>query len=272
MIQGSLTIVGIGIKLVSHITVEAKANIEQADKVFHLVTGDIADEWIETLNPHAESLRPLYVPGKLRLDTYQEMVAQILTAVRQGLRVCAVFYGHPGVFVLPAHEAIRQARAEGYKASMLPGISAEDCLFADLGIDPASCGCQSFEATDFLVYQRRFDPHSHLILWQVGLVGELHKRDGLQKTPLRSRLQILAATLMKTYPPYHQVTIYEAAQLPIQNPRIETIALVQLPETALTAISTLYIAPVAMAVLDTKLLAQLGIDPGDLQVQNRIDR
>jgi len=31
---------------------------------------------------------------------------------------------------------------------MLPGISAEDCLVADLGIDPASSGCQSYEAND----------------------------------------------------------------------------------------------------------------------------
>jgi hypothetical protein len=37
---------------------------------------------------------------------------------------------------------------------MLPGISAEDCLFADLGIDPGIYGCQSYEATDFLANGR----------------------------------------------------------------------------------------------------------------------
>jgi hypothetical protein len=35
---------------------------------------------------------------------------------------------------------------------MLPAISAEDCLFADLGVDPADHGCPSYEATDFLVH------------------------------------------------------------------------------------------------------------------------
>jgi len=34
---------------------------------------------------------------------------------------------------------------------MLPGISAEDCLFADIGVDPGIYGCQSFEATDLFV-------------------------------------------------------------------------------------------------------------------------
>jgi len=38
---------------------------------------------------------------------------------------------------------------------MLPGISAEECLFADRGIDPAQTGACSFEATDFLVHHRQ---------------------------------------------------------------------------------------------------------------------
>jgi Tetrapyrrole (Corrin/Porphyrin) Methylases len=80
------------------------------------------------------------------------MVNRIIKYVKRDLRVCAVFYGHPGVFCTPSHESIRIARKLGYRATMLPAISAEDCLFADLGVDPGKHGCQSFEATDFLVY------------------------------------------------------------------------------------------------------------------------
>ena len=50
-----------------------------------------------------------------------EMVEEILAAVREGKRVCAVFYGHPGVYVKPSHEAVRRARKEGFEARMLPG-------------------------------------------------------------------------------------------------------------------------------------------------------
>ena len=66
------------------------------------------------------------------------MAEAILEPVRAGKRVCAAFYGHPGVFVLPSHDAISRARAEGFEATMLPGVSAEDCLVADLGVDPAA--------------------------------------------------------------------------------------------------------------------------------------
>ena len=83
----------------------------------------------------------------------------------RGHRIVAAFYGHPGVFTYPTDESIRRARAEGYHARMLAGISAEDCLIADLGVDPARNGCQSYEATDFLLNSRTIDALAQFILW-----------------------------------------------------------------------------------------------------------
>jgi precorrin-6B methylase 1 len=87
------------------------------------------------------------IHGEPHNYAYDRMVERILSYVRRGLNVCVVFYGHPGVFVHPGHESIRRARIEGFSACILPGISAEDCLFAELGIDPSKNG-QSFEATE----------------------------------------------------------------------------------------------------------------------------
>src|SRR3970282_2169154 len=103
------------------------------------------------------TLQDCYSVGKPRYRTYREMADRILSAVRAGAQVCAAFYGHPGVFVRPSHDAIRRAPREGFPARMLPGVSAEDCLVADLGVNPGEIGSQSFEATDFLGYRRRFD-------------------------------------------------------------------------------------------------------------------
>ena len=64
-----------------------------------------------------------------------------------------MFYGHPGIFAWSPHKVIKVARAEGYQAHMEPGISAEDCLYADLGIDPGRCGCQHYEASQLLFYE-----------------------------------------------------------------------------------------------------------------------
>ena len=51
------------------------------------------------------------------------------------------------------------------------GISAEACLFADLGLDPGTTGCQSYEATAFLARTPPVDTEAVLVLWQVSVLG-----------------------------------------------------------------------------------------------------
>src|SRR5689334_15248601 len=134
--KGSLVIVGTGIRTTEHLTGSAIAWIKASDKVLYVVADLIAERVIKELSPSAESLTVLYGEGKQRGETYHAMVDRILDSVRGGQRTCVVLYGHPGVFAYPGHLAIERARDEGYPATMLPAVSAEDCLFADLGIDP----------------------------------------------------------------------------------------------------------------------------------------
>lgn len=46
------------------------------------------------------------------------------------------------------------AQNEGLSAVMLPGVSAEDCFFANLLVDPSHPDCQILEATDLLLRER----------------------------------------------------------------------------------------------------------------------
>src|SRR5262249_37478310 len=109
MPAGSLTIVGTGIRL-SQVSVEARTQVQAAEKLLFLVADPVTLAWLMDVNPEAESLATFYSPDKLRRTTYQEMVERILACVREGRKVCTVLYGHPGVFANPAHEAIRRAR------------------------------------------------------------------------------------------------------------------------------------------------------------------
>lgn len=95
----------------------------------------------------------------------------MLREVRAGHNVLGLFYGHPGIFVFPSHRALTLARKEGYTARMLPGISAQDYMFADLEIEPAPYGCTASDATELLAHNRALNPSVHNVIWQVGLVG-----------------------------------------------------------------------------------------------------
>ncbi|HEY0739110.1 MAG TPA: SAM-dependent methyltransferase [Herpetosiphonaceae bacterium] len=257
MKRGSLAIVGTGITLMSQLTAEAQARIASADQVFFLVPHALAEQWLRSLNPRAESLAGFYRSQRDRLDVYRAITEHILDAVRAGSSVCAAFYGHPSVFVTPTRDLVRQGRAEGYAVTVLPGISAEDCLFADLDLDPGERGCQSYEATDFLLRPRRFDPSTPLILWQVGVIGHRTVVDATLN-PAKG-LAILEARLRQCYPAEHRVTIYEAPGLPTQDPVIVKLSLDQLPHAPVTAVSTLYVPPLAPPPIDAQILEQLGV-------------
>ena len=214
--SGSLVCVGTGMTLGAHISPISRSYIEQADVVFSLMSNGVVERWIDEMNNDVRSLQPFYQEGKNRNITYREMTDAILAEVRNGKKVVAAFYGHPGVFACVAHKAINQAHEENIPAHMEPGISAEDCLFADLGIDPGKTGCQHFETSQFMFYQRNIDPSAHLVLWQVGLAGD---KSIAKYATGKAHRQVLVDLLAKDYPRDHQVILYQAKVLPIDTVR-----------------------------------------------------
>lgn len=259
--KASLVVVGSGIKFLSHLTIEAKTYIEQSEKVLYLVNEPLMKEWIQKANPHAESLDHLYFKYSLRSKCYREITNYILETLRNNHHVCVVLYGHPTFFSQPALDAVIQAKKEGYFAKILPGISAEDCLFADLMINPGVYGCQSFDATEFLVHMRRPDTQSHLILWQVGSVGLLnHQKEQI----IVEGINELVNYLIKFYEAQHEVMLYEASQYPHVESKVINFPLSKLPKMILSGISTLYIPPVCKPSCNKEMLSKLGMQLDDL--------
>jgi diguanylate cyclase (GGDEF)-like protein len=235
----SLVVVGSGIQFGRHASARCLSEIRAAEVVFCLAD-PFALAMITQSRPDTINLGVHYAPGKDRRQTYREIDAAIMKEVRAGRKVCAVFYGHPGVFADVPHQVIRKARAEGIPARMEPGISAEACLYADLGIDPGRRGVQSMEATHFLFYDRQPDPAGLVLLWQVALSGDL----GCSRFQAeRAGLQALVDKLLRWYPPGHEVILYEAAQLPIESPRAERLPLRDLPDARYREYTTLVIPP-----------------------------
>lgn len=254
--KGSLTVVGTGIQAIAQTSEESAAYIRDADKVFLVCADPLTEYWVHELNTSSELLNYLYEPGRERRETYKQMVERVMKAVESGLDVCFALYGHPAVLADPPHEAVRRARASGFSAKMLPAISADACLFADLEIDPGKCGYQSFEATDFLTRHRRFDPRSALVLWQIGVIGESgYKAEmGIWN---RNAVRVLTDVLLQHYPGDHVVTVYEAARYPCCTPLIANTELAQLPEAPISSIATLYVPPFGVAELDEEMLERL---------------
>jgi len=251
---GSLVCVGVGMTLGSHLTPLCRSYIEQADIVFTGLSDGIIELWLAKMNPDVRSLQSFYREGKPRTQTYREMVDAMLTEVRAGKKVCGAFYGHPGVFAWPPHKAIEIARQEGFQAHMEPGVSAEDCLYADLGIDPGTVGCQHYEANQIMFYRRRIDPSAYLVLWQVGVAGD---QSSARFSTGAAYRQVLLDVLARDYDLDHEVIVYRGATLPIHPPRIDRLTLRQLPQTDLDMHVTLVIPPARALQPDPEIRERL---------------
>lgn len=264
---GTLVLIGSGIKAINQFTLEAEAYLDWADAVYFCVADPATEYWITKRRPGAVDLYTLYDNDKHRAVTYVQMAELMLQSLRQGLNVVGIFYGHPGVFVNPSHRAIAIARQEGHEAFMLPAVSALDCLFADLGIDPSKPGCQVIEATDLLLRRRTLLTDCHVILFQVGSVGDMRFNfAGFTNT----HLPVLVSHLQEVYGDDYEIVHYIAAQYAICDPVIERHPLSAFMDPAVskrvTGISTFYVPPKVLRGIDPEVAETLGLSAFRLPV------
>lgn len=204
-------IVGLGLAPAGQLTVEVAAWLKQVDHLFYLPSP--AGQWLADHEPRAIATT---------LDT---VLDQLLPLLGQGQSTCLAVSGHPAM--QPGLQTVvQQIRGRGYEAWLTAAISVEDCLFADLGLDPGRGGCQSFRASHFLAGQPRFDPRATLLLWDIAAIG-------------RPELATLTAQLQTHYPADYPIILYEVGFRPghRQHP------LSQLPETSPTPQTLLCIRP-----------------------------
>jgi len=257
--KGKLLVLGSGIESVGF-TIDVEMYVKAADVVFYLVTDPTTQFWILKLCPEAYDLSALYGDEKPRYNTYMQMTEAMLYHVRQGKTVVSIYYGHPGIFALATHRAIAIARREGHLAIMKPGVSALDCLCADLGVDPSYPGMQTYEATDMLMRGRRPDAAQHVVLWQVGAIGEMgYRRRGYVNQNFIVLIQFLQEIYGNDYP----VVNYVAARYPTLPPTIETFRLSELlrpaNQTKILSMSTFYLAPKEPTEANVDLGVRIGL-------------
>lgn len=252
--KGSLVCVGLGMTLGSHISPISRSFIENADVVFVLASDGVVEQWVSEMNEDVRSLQLYYHEGESRADSYQQMINVILDSVRKGLQVVGAFYGHPGVFACVSHLAIEQANELGCYTKMEPGISAEDCLYADLGIDPGESGCAHYETSQFMFYKRQIDTAAYLVLWQVGIAGDVTLTKFSTDEPYR---RVLVDLLSEFYSPEQEVILYEAPTLPIHQPRKETLKLLSLVTAQINQHTTLVVPPNRSMVRNESVCSKL---------------
>ena len=251
-------ILGLGIRIGDHATREAERALAASTEVLFVDTGPATAAWLAR---HCPKVTPLfatsYTEAGRRRAGYHDMAARVLGAALDNPPVSFAIQGHPFVGVLASGLILRGAAALGLEVEAQPGISAMDCIMAELGLDPLRAGLQSYEATDMLLRRRPLQPDVPALIWQAGVVEScLHST-----RPSRpERFERLRDHLLAFYPAAHPVTAVFASPHPFVPTERWSVPLGQLDAAAphLHAGFTLYLPPAGeRPIADAALLARL---------------
>lgn len=251
----SLVIVGMGIKAISHITKETETVIRGCDKVYYLANNTLFFDYLNSISTNIESLNNLYFSREKRSESYKLLGEKIINDIPKYKNICVAIYGHPLFLVQLSRYLLDWCEKERHDVHVLPAISSLDCLFSDLGINPGDGGIQLMDATELLVYRRTLDPYCHIVLYQVGAIGQLgHNRE---QTIAKKALLFLQSYLLTKYDKKHKVCFYEAGQTPNTKANIVYKSIDLMHTESVSSISTLYIEPKEGKMKDNKMCEKL---------------
>jgi len=257
--MADIYILGLGILNVDQVTREAERALRRSNEVLYLDTGVATQAWLESLCPQVTPLfGSSYAEGGARLQGYHHMAAKVLEAALSHPPVSFALQGHPVVGATAPGLVARAAEVLGLEVEVLPGISAMDCLFAELMLDPVVDGLQIFEATDLLLRRRPLQADVPALIWQVGAVESCLYT---ARTSRPERFARLRSYLLEYYPPEHRVIAVHAATHPLSATERHEFAVGEIEAQAhlLHAGVTLFVPALGRRpIVDTVLLEKLG--------------
>jgi uncharacterized protein YabN with tetrapyrrole methylase and pyrophosphatase domain len=251
-----LNIVGLGIRIPDHITVEVSRTLATCTRIFTVVQEPPA-AWLPAEGAHVPviNLMEMYEEGAIRTQNYERVSNRIFQSLDDTAVVGYVTYGNPLVYDSVSQQLVRHARQAGVRFNVLAGISSIDTLLCDLGVDMAP-GIQVYEASWLVAGQVPLVVTAPAILLQLGTFGSFrtHYRDRINV----SSLEPLVSYLSRSYPRSHPVHLVRSGD------REQPANLRNVPLGDLTTVDTddvlgasMYIPCLQPAQLDQGIVAMM---------------
>ena len=251
-------LVGLGVLNVDQITRETERVIRRSNEVLYVDTGVATRAFLESLCPRVTSLfETSYEEAGHRLNAYHHMAARVLDAALDHPPVTFAMHGHPIIGAYAPFLIKDMAGLLALEVLVLPGISAMDCLSAELMVDPCVAGMQMYEATDLLLRRRPLQPDVPALIWQIGCVETSLHTTRVSK-PVR--FERLRSHLLRFYHPGHGVSAVYSTPHPLMPSTVHRFALGGICDYAhlLHSGFTLFIPPAAdRPIEDHELLRRI---------------
>lgn len=253
-----LYVIGLGIKIPDHVTVEATAAMAACNCIYTVIQEKPA-LWLPrdtTGQIPVINLLEAYTDGAIRTENYDRAANSVFQAIEPEKTVGYVTYGNPMSYDSVAQGLVRLATGAGTSFTVVPGISSVDTILCDLGVDMAPA-LQVYEASWLYASGSQLRTDAAALLLQISAFGSW--RANYHSRPQGSSLSSLVEYLCRTYPPDLEVCIARSAGLRGQRRnalRIELQNLCEIPTSDLLNAS-LYIPAFSQPAFDEAVLKQM---------------
>lgn len=202
MSQPKLYVIGLGVSVPIHITIQASRAISRCSLLYSIVQEPVP-LWLPLESVGKISVVNVldwYREGDLRTQNYDHVSTSILEELGRNQTTGYVTYGNPMAYDRVAQNLVRGCKEAGFKVQVVPGVSSIDTVLCDLAVDMAPA-LQIFEASWFVAHQIQPRIDMPLLLMQVGAFGSF--RTHYTKRLTGSSLAELARYLDLSYPASH---------------------------------------------------------------------
>jgi uncharacterized protein YabN with tetrapyrrole methylase and pyrophosphatase domain len=231
-LQPELFIIGLGVSIPEHVTIQAARALAKCIKVYSIVQEPpslwLPPDCLEKIE--VVNALELYEEGNLRTDNYQHVARAIVGALCKGKSLGYVTYGSPMAYDRVAQNLIEYAAESRFRFQIVPGISSLDTVLCDLHVDMAPA-IQVVEASWLFACQIQLHIGIPVLLVQVGAFGSL--RTHYRKRSDGASLAELIEYLYNFYPRSHPVSLIRSTGQEGEPARIRHVALERL--SAVTA-------------------------------------
>jgi len=253
---GILYVVGMGVKIPGHRTVEAAEALARCERIYTIVQ-EPPHVWLPPLREPDSSvvnLMSLYVEGALRSDNYSRVTKTIIEGLKEVATVGYVTYGNPLSYDSVAQALAREAETAPWRLEVIAGISSIDTILCDLRLDMAP-GVQVYEASWLVASRTTLNAAAAVILLQLGHFGTARARYRQRRRP--ESLADLVSYLRGFYPESHTVTLVQSSSdaRPAAMTRVQLGELTNLREDQWA--ESVYIPPLHAPQLAPDVLARL---------------
>jgi precorrin-3B methylase len=238
-----LYLVGLGIHGAAQVTRETEAILRRCTRVYYAHADPTVADYSAELGPRVVNVARYYADARSFRRTYEAIAAVVTRSAAKWPPVALATYGHPLVYVSVANWLLERLPRRGLRVKALPAVSALDCLFVDLRLNPADAGLQMYDANDLLLKRRPLQPDVPCLIWQPGIVESTYDAKGWSRP---QRFHRLRDYLLGFYAKTHEVIVAVSANVSSRRaPRLKRVGLGRL-ETACRELDlggTLFIPP-----------------------------